>query len=199
MTRTSMSLAGGLAAALLLVSAPAAQAAVTAKDAPSKADIVKAFPELADGTFSVDKSKEIGAPSTTCGTPAKAKARSAVASSGVSADGMSVVVGGVVELASSAKTKAYLAGYKKYVKACASYTDPTTGAVITMKLTSAPKLGQASLAFVQQTTIMGYTSHSATVLIRDGKRIGNVVAIDDAVVSSTSLTKLAKVTAKKMK
>ena len=47
MKRTSLSLAGGLAAALLLVSAPTAQAAVSAKDAPSKGDIVKAFPALA--------------------------------------------------------------------------------------------------------------------------------------------------------
>ncbi|UUZ59768.1 hypothetical protein [Nocardioides sp. B-3] len=121
------------------------------------------------------------------------------ATSSVSADGTAVVVGGVAELKSVAKTKAYLAGYKKYVKACASYADPTTGATITMKLTAAPKLGQAAPAFVQETTIMGYTSHSSTVLIRDGKRIGNVVAIDDAPVVAASVMKLAKVTAKKMK
>lgn len=198
MSRTTLSLAGGLAAALLLVSAPA-QAAVTAKDAPNSNDIVKAFPELAGGTFSTDKSKEVGAPSSTCGTPAKAKAQSVAATSGVSTDGTSVIVGGVAELKSVARTKAYIAGYKKYVKACASYTDPTTGAVVTMKLTAAPKLGQATLAFVQETTIMGYTSHSSTVLIRDAKRIGNVVAIDDAPVSSASVLKLSKVTAKKMK
>lgn len=199
MRRTSLSLAAGLAAALLLVAAPGAQAAVTAKDVPSQADIIKAFPSLDGGTFSTDKNKTITTPGSTCGAPTTQKAASVTAVSGVSASGLEIVVTGVAELKSSAKTKAYVAAYKKYVKACASYTDPTTGATVTMTLTKAPSLGQGSLAFVQQTTFMGVTSHAATVLIRDGKRIGTVAAIDDAPVSSTSVTKLAKVTAKKMK
>jgi len=199
MSRTSLSLAGGLVAALVLVSAPAAQAAVTAKDAPSKSDIVKAFAELDGGTFSTDKYKAIGVPGPACGETGTQKAGSVVTTTGVSADGLSVVVGGVADLKSSAKPKAYLAGYKKYVKACASYTDPTTGATVTMKLKKAPTLGQGALAIVGETSFMDTTTYSATVLIRDGKRLATVVAVDDAQVPTASINKLAKVAAKKMK
>lgn len=197
--RTNLSVAGGLAAALLLVTAPAAQAAVTAKDAPSKGDLVKAFPDLAGGEFSTDKAKKIGVPGTSCGTATTQKAKSAVSTTGASPVGLPVVVAGVAELTSSGKTKSYLATYKKYAKTCASYTDATTGATVTMKLTKAPKLGQSSLAIEQETSVFGVTSYTSTVLFRDGKRIGSVVAIDDAPVSSGSVKKLAKVTAKKMK
>jgi hypothetical protein len=199
MSRTSLSLAAGLAATLLLASAPAAQAAVTAKDAPSKSDIVKAFPALDGGTFSTDKYKAIGVPGPDCGETSTQKASSVVTSTGVSADGLSVVVGGVSELKSRARTKAYLAGYKKYVKACESYTDPTTGATVTMQLKKAPALGEGALAVVGQTSFSGVTSYSATVLIRDGKRLATVVSVDDAQVPTSSINKLAKVTAKKMK
>ena len=199
MNRTVASIAGGLAATLLLVPASAAQAAVTAKDAPSKGDIVKAFPELADGEFNTAKTKKIGAPGKTCEKPATQKVKSAVATTGVSATGQPIVVAGVAELKSAALSKAYLAKYKKYVKKCASYTDPTTGATVTMSLTKAPKLGESSLAIMQQVSLGEVTTHSSTVLIRNGKRIGSVVTLDDAPASKSSVNKLAKVTAKKMK
>jgi len=199
MNRTSMSLAGGLVAALLLVSAPAAQAAVTAKDTPSENDIVKAFPALDGGTFSTEKYEAIGVPGPACGESSSQKAKSVVTTTGVSADGLAVVVGGVAELKSSAKPKAYIAGYKKYVKACATYTDATTGATVTMQLKKAPKLGEGALAIVGQTSFSGITTYSATVLIRDGKRLATLVAIDDAGVPTSSINKLAKAAAKKMK
>jgi hypothetical protein len=199
MRRTSLSLAGGLTAALLLVSAPAAQAAVGPKDAPSKGDIVKVFPELADGEFATEKTKQIAIPDSTCGASTTKKAKSAVSTTGVSAAGQPVVQVGVVEVKSSGQAKTYLAAYKKYVKKCATFTEPTTGATVTTQLTKAPKVGQASLAIVQQTSIMGITSHSSSVLVRDGKRLASIVAIDDAPISTSSMKKLAKVAAKKMK
>ena len=199
MKRTSLSLAGGLAAALLLVSAPTAQAAVSAKDAPSKGDIVKAFPALADGEFTTDKTKQVSVPSKTCGAPTAKKAKSAVSNIGVSAAGQPIVQAGVAEVKSQAKAKSYFAAYKTYVKKCATFTEPTTGATVTSTLTKAPKLGQSSLAILQETTVFGITSYSTSILIRDGKRLGSVVAIDAAPISMTSITKLAKVAAKKMR
>ena len=85
------------------------------------------------------------------------------------------------------------------MKKCATFTEPTTGATVTSTLTKAPKLGQSSLAILQETTVFGITSYSTSILIRDGKRLGSVVAIDAAPVSMTSITKLAKVAAKKMR
>ena len=199
MKRTSLSLAAGLATALLLVSAPTAQAAVTAKDAPSQKDIVKAFPELADGEFTTDKTKQISVPSKTCGKPTADEAKSVVSTTGVSATGFPVVVAGVAEVKSAAKAKSYLAAYKKYVKKCATWTEPTTGATVTSSLGKSLKLGDDSLTVVQQTSFSGVTSYSTSVLVRDGKRVGSVVAIDDAAVPTSSIKKLAKVAAKKMK
>lgn len=198
MRRTSLSLAGGIVATLLLVTAPGAQAAVTPKDVPSKSNIVKIFPGLTDGQFRTDKNKAIGAPGSTCGSTTTQKAPG-VSVTGVSAAGDEIVLSGVAELRSAAKTKAYLAGYKKYVKACGTYTDSTTGSTVTMKLTSAPRLGQGALAVAGQSSGMGFTTYSATVLIRDGKRLATVVAVDDAPVPTTSINKLAKLAAQKMK
>jgi hypothetical protein len=199
MRRTSLSLVGGLAAALILVPAAGAQAAVTAKDAPSQSDIVKVFPELADGTFTTDKTKQIGVPGKTCGAPETEKAKSASNTAGASATGFPVVGAGVAEVKSAAKAKGYLAAYKAYVKACSSFTEPTTGATVTASLTKAPKLGDGAVAMVQETSILGTTSYSTTVVIRDGNRMATVLVIDDAPVPASSIKKLAKVSAKKMK
>jgi hypothetical protein len=199
MSRTTLSLASGLAAALLLATAPGAQAAVSAKDAPSKGDIVKQFPELADGEFRTDKTNKVAQPGDTCGTTSLKKAKSAVSTTGVSAAGQPVVQASVAEVKSSAQAKTYLASFKKFVRTCATFTEPTTGATVTTKLTKAPKLGQAALAIVQETTLSGITSHSTSVLVRDGKRLASVVAIDDAPVAEASIGKLAKVAAKKMR
>ncbi|GAA1924456.1 hypothetical protein [Nocardioides hwasunensis] len=199
MTRTSLPLAGALATALLLVSAPGAQAAVTAKDAPSQADIVKSFPELADGQFSTDKAKQIAVPGKTCGAPTTKKAKSGVTTTGVSSTGTSIVVAGVAEVKSAKQAKTYFASYKKYVKKCGSFTEPTTGATVTATLTKAPKLGQASLAITQETAIAGVTSYSTSILILNGKRVGTVAAVADAPVAMSSVKKLAKVAAKKMR
>ena len=198
MTRTTLSLAGGLATALLLVSAPSAHAAVTAKDAPSQKDIVASFPELADGEFTVDKTKQISVPGSSCGAPTTAKASSAVSTVGVSADGSSVVVTGAAQVKSVAKAKGHLAAYRAYVKKCATFTDPTTGATITTALAKAPRVGQDALKVLQETSFAGITSYSTSVLIRDGKRVASVSATDDAPVSTSSINALAKVAAKKL-
>jgi len=198
MNRTSLSLAGGLAAALLLVPAPA-QAAVSAKDAPGKADIVKLFPELADGEFATERTKKIAVPDGTCGANTQKKATSAVSIAGLLGAGDPIVVAGVAEVKSAGKAKTYFKAFETYVKKCASYTDLASGATVTVRPTKGPKLGQESLAIVQETVISGFTSHSASVLIRDGKRIASIVVADDAPVSSSSVKKLAKLAAKKMR
>jgi hypothetical protein len=200
MKRTSLSLAGGLATALLLVSAPGAQAAaVKAKDVPSQADIVAVFPELADGQFTTDKTKQVAVPGKTCGTGSKQKARSGATTTGVSSTGTSVVVAGAAEVGSASKAKSYLAAYKTYVKKCGSFTEPTTGATITAKLGPSFKLGDGSLTVIQETTIGGVVSYSTSVLLVDGNKVASIAAVDDAAVPTSSIKKLAKVAAKKLK
>lgn len=199
MRRTVLSLTGGLTAALLLVSAPGAQAAVGTKDAPARGDIVKAFPELDGGEFSTDKAKQISLPGTSCDAPTTARVRSAVSTTGVSATGVPVVQAAVAEARSAARAKSYLTAYKTYAKNCASFTESTTGAVVTTTLGTSLKLGDSSLTVVQETSISGITSYSTSVLVRDGKRVSSVVAIDDTAVSSSAIKSLAKVAAKKMK
>lgn len=197
MRRTTLSVAAGLAAVLLVAGSPA-QAAVKAKDAPSQADITKAFPELAGGQFASDKTKTVGVPGKSCGQNGTAKAKSAYSVSGASADGL-VVAAGVGELKSSATTKKYFQAYKKFAKSCANYTDPTTGATVTMQLGKAPKVGQEALLITQEIAFSGVTSYTASVLVRHNDRMGSVLVIDDAPISTSGLDKLAKVTAKKMK
>lgn len=199
MSRTSLSLASGLAAALLLVTTPTAHAAVTGKDAPSQGDIVKAFPELADGQFTTDKVTKIGVPGQTCDETVTSKVKSGVTTTGASTTGYPIVLTGVVELKSVAKAKAYMASYKKYVKKCATYTQPATGATISVTKGTSLRLGDESLTVDLQSTFTTTTNYSTSVLIRDGKRIGNVIAVDDAVVPAASVKPLAKVAAKKMK
>jgi hypothetical protein len=198
MRRTSLSLVAGLAATLIVSTAPA-QAAVTAKDAPKQADIVKAFPQLADGQFTTDKTKQVSGPGSTCGAPQAQKVKSAVLTTGVSSAGTTIVQAGVAELASKAKAKAYVASYKKYVKKCSTFTEPTTGATITVSLGKSLKLGDASVTVEQQTTFSGTTTYTSSVVILDGKRVGNVAAIDAAAIPASAVKSLAKVTAKKMK
>ena len=199
MNKTALSLAGGLTTVLLLVSAPGAQAAVTEKDVPSQADIVKSFPELADGQFSTEKSAQVAVPGKTCGTPGTQKAKSGVITTGVSSTGTSVVVAGAAEVASARKAKSYLGAYKKYVKKCGTFTEPTTGAVINATLGTSFKLGDGSLTVVQETTIGDVVSYSTSVLVVDGKNVASVAAVDDAAVPTSSIKKLAKVAAKKIK
>lgn len=198
MRRTSLSVAAAGLTAVMLVAGSPAQAAVKAKDAPSQADITKAFPELAAGEFATDKTKKVGVPGKSCGQNGTAKAKSAYSVSGATADGL-VVAAGVGELKSSATNKKYFKAYKKFVKDCANFTDPTTGATVTMQLGEAPKLGQETLMITQEISFSGVTSYTASVLVRHQKRMGSVLVIDDAPISTSGLKKLAKVTAKKMK
>ncbi|CAM3892725.1 hypothetical protein [Nocardioides zeicaulis] len=199
MKRTSLSLAGGLATALMLVTAPTAHAAVGAKDVPSEGDIVKAFPELAGGQFTTQRTKQVAVPGKTCGTGSTEKAKSGVTTTGVSTSGTSIVVTGAAEVASPRKAKSYLAAYKKYVKKCATFTEPTTGAVITSSTGKAFRLGDGSLTVVQQTTINGVVSYSTSVLVVDGKKVASIAAVDDAAVPTASIKKLAKVAVKKLR
>lgn len=199
MTRTSLSLAGGLAAALLLVTAPGAQAAVTGKDAPNEKDIVKAFPELAGAQFTTDKVTKIGLPGKTCEQAARAKVKSGRSTTGSSATVYPIVVTAVVEFKTEAKAKSYMASYRRYVKKCAAYTQPETGASVTVSKGKSFRFGDESLTFDSQSTFSTSTNYSGSVLTRDGKRVATVIAVDDAPVPAGTVKPLAKVAAKKMK
>lgn len=184
----------------LVLGAPAgAHAAVSAKDTVSEADIVKAVPEIAGGSFTTEKGKVIGTPGKTCGATVEQKVKSAVTIAGTSTVGFPTAAASASELSSESKAKKYLAAYTKFVKNCASFTEPSTGAVVTMQKASAPKLGQGSVAAVQTIAIGGFNTYSASVVVRVGKRIASVVVIDDAAVSSAQINALAKAAAKKLK
>jgi hypothetical protein len=198
MKRTSLSIAAGLTAALLVSAAPA-QAAVSAKDLPKQGDIVKAFPEMADAEFTPFATKQISVPGATCETTATEKVKSLQSIRGVSALGLPFVQASVADTKSAGKVKAYFKAYKAYSNKCATFTEPTSGATVTTTVAKAPKLGQTRLMLKQETVLAGVTSYSTSVLIGDGKRIASVVAIDDAAIPASSITKLAKVAAKKMK
>ena len=191
--------AAALTATMILGAPTTAFAAVSAKDTLSQSDIVKAVPELDGGTFESTKAKEIAAPGSTCGSNVSVKVKSSATIAGASSVGFPVATTGAVEFASTAKAKQYLASYAKFAKNCASFTEPATGATVTMQKAKAPKVGQAAIATTQTVAISGITSYSASVVIRDGKRIAQVAVIDDAAVSSTQINALAKVAAKKLK
>ncbi len=198
MRRTSMSIAAGLAAAVLLVPTVPAQAAVKAKDArPGRPH--PGVPRARRWAVRDRHDQDRRCPGQDLRPDGTAKAKSAYSVSGVSAEGQPVVAAGVGELKSSATTVSYFKAYKKFVKSCASYTDAATGATVTMEMGKAPKLGQEALMITQQIAIAGVTSYTATVLVRHKKRMGSVLVIDDAPISTSGLNKLAKVTAKKMK
>jgi hypothetical protein len=198
MRRTSLSIAAGLTA-VLLVSATPAQAAVSAKDLPRKGDIVKTFPELADAEFTTFTTKQVTLPGATCGTTRTEKVKGLASIRGMAATGQPFVQSSVTQATSAAKVKAYFKAYKGLTKKCGSYTDPTSGATITTTLAKAPKLGRASLVLKQETALAGATSYSTSVFISNGKRMAAVVALDDAAIPGSSINKLAKVAAKKMK
>ena len=89
MRRTSLSIAAGLTA-VLLVSGTPAQAAVSAKDLPKKGDIVKAFPEMADAEFTSFTAKtELGVPGATCDTSKIVTVKRLTSIRGVSSTGAS--------------------------------------------------------------------------------------------------------------
>ncbi|MBD3925241.1 hypothetical protein IEZ26_11450 [Nocardioides cavernae] len=198
MRRTSLSIAAGLTA-VLLVSGTPAQAAVSAKDLPKKGDIVKAFPELADAEFTSFTSTKNSAPGATCDTSEIVKVKRLASIRGVSSAGASFVQSTVIQHSSAAKVKAYLKSYKRYAKDCASFTQSATGGTVTTTLGKAPKLGQSTVMLQQETTVGGVVSYSNVVFIGDGKRSAAVVAIDDAAIPASAIKQLAKVTAKKMK
>lgn len=199
MTRTSLSLASGLAAALLLVTSPTAHAAVNGKDLPTQGDIVAAFPELTDGTFSTEKVEKIGLPDTTCGETTLVKVKSGTYTSGASATVYPIVLASVVELKSVAKAKSYMALYRKYAKKCASYTQADTGTTVTITKGKTFRYGDESFTVDTQSVYSSSTNYSSSVLTRVGKRISSVVAVDDAAVPASSIKPLAKAAAKKLK
>lgn len=198
MRRTSLSIAAGLTA-VLLVSATPAQAAVSAKDLPRKGDIVKAFPEMADAEFTSFTSKQSAMPGATCDAVELTKVKRLASIRGVSSAGASYVQSTVVQQSSAAKVKAYLKAYKRYAKDCASFTEPASGGTVTTTLAKAPKLGASTLMLKQETAVSGVVTYSTTVFIGDGKRTAAVVAIDDAAIPAAAIKMLAKVTAKKMR
>lgn len=194
--RLSAAAATGVLTLGLALGAPTtANAAVKAKDAPSKADIVKIFPELKSGQFATDKGKKIAVPAAKCGTNKTMKVKSTYSIAG--STGVSTVSAGVAEFGSVAAAKKFLKQYKTFVKKCKTFT--MYGVKVTQKSAKAPKVGQDRVALTQVSSIAGTTIYGTSVVIRHGKRIGVSTAVDDAKVSSAKTNKFAKVLAKKMK
>jgi hypothetical protein len=188
---------GVLALGLVLGAPTAANAKVKAKDAPSKADIVKVFPELKGGVFASDKTKKVGIPTKTCGTNKLQKVKSAFSNTGVASSGTAVVVAGVFEFKSTAQAKSAFKKYKKYVNKCKSFK--VSGIPVTLTKDKAPKVGQDRIAMTAVTSIGSVKGYASSVIIRQGKRVASVAASNDTKVSSKKMKKIAKVAAKKMK
>src|SRR5688500_3885775 len=96
MRRTSLSIAAGLTA-VLLVSGTPAQAAVSAKDLPKQGDVIEAFPEMADAEFTSFTSKQSSVPGATCDTAEIVKVKRLASIRGVSSAGASYVQSTVVQ------------------------------------------------------------------------------------------------------
>ena len=198
--RSSSIVSLAAAAALVLSASTGAQAAVSAKDAPSQADIVTAFPELADAQFTTDKVQKIGVPGKACDEIVQVKVKSGSYTTGTSSTVVyPIVLVSVVELKSEAKAKAYMASYKKYVKKCGSYAEPTTQATVTVTKGKTFRFGDESFTANTSSRFSSSTNYSSSVLTRDGKRISSVVVVEDAAVPASAIKPLAKVAAKKMK
>ena len=52
---------------------------------------------------------------------------------------------------------------------------------------------------MQRLSSSGYTHHGAVVMMRHGKRVAEVSAVDDSKIAKKKINKLAKVAAKKMR
>src|SRR5690606_16563278 len=144
------------------------------------------------------KSKTISVPGKNCGTPGTQKVKSAFTNTGVA--GSTVVLTGAAEFKKAGQAKKFMKKYKKFVKNCKSFTGPMN-AKITVKKVKTPKLGQDRIGVLQTTTIkVGNTTtrtNSSSILVRKGKRIAEVAAIDPSN-TSKQVKKLAKVAAKKI-
>ena len=125
--------------------------------------------------------------------------KSGRSTTGSSATVYPIVVTAVVEFRTEAKAKGYMASYRRYVKKCAAYTQPETGASITVSKGTSFRFGDESLTFDSQSVFSTSTNYSGSVLTRDGKRVATVIAVDDAPVPAATVKPLAKVAAKKMK
>jgi hypothetical protein len=198
-TAATAALSTGLAIGLAIGVPTTASATVKEKDVASQGDIVKAFPELDGGTFTTTKTKKLLVPGTTCGVTSPLKVGSNVVTTGVSTTGFPAATAGATEFKTESQAKKFLRTYSKFITRCASFTEPSTGATVTIEKAKAPKLGQDRVASVQTIAFSGTTSYSATVVVRDGKRIAQVALVDDAAVSIDPLNSLAKVAVKKLR
>src|SRR5690242_2819623 len=129
MRGTSLSIAAGLTA-VLLVSGTPAQAAVYPKDVPKKGDSVKAFPALGGAEFTSFSTKKNSAPGATCDSSKLVKVKRLTSIRAVSTTGASYAQSTVVQHSSAAKVKALLKSWKRYAKDCAAFTQSATGATV---------------------------------------------------------------------
>lgn len=187
---------GVLSLGLVLGAPTTAQAAVKAKDVPSKANIVKVYPTLKKGNFATDTSKRAGVPAKKCGTNRVVKVRSSRARTGVHSSGLAVVTG-VVEFKSKSAAKSAMKKYKKYVRSCKTFK--LHGIRVKLTKNKAPRVGQDRLAMTAVTTVAGTKGYASSVIIRHGKRVATVATSDSSKVSKAKVNRLAKVAAKKMR
>lgn len=193
---TSIAATSVLALGLVFSTTTAADAAVKAKDVPSKSDVVKAFPALKGGQFTTDRTKRAGVPAKKCGTYKAVKVKSARTLAGAATSGDTVVTG-VVEFKTKKAAKSAMKKYKRYVKKCRTFK--LHGFKVNLSKNKAPRLGQDRLAMTAVTNYGSVKGYASSIIIRHGKRVATVGASDTAKISKKRLNKLGKVAAKKMR
>lgn len=193
---SAVAAAGVLSLGLALGAPTTAQAAVAKKDVPTKATIVKIYPGLKGGEFSVDRSKKVSVPAKKCGTSRVVKVRSTRTVAGANSSGL-VVVTGVIEFKSKSAAKGAMSKQKRFVRKCDSFK--VNGIRTNVSRDKAPKLGQDRVAMTAVTRFSGYRGYASSVIIRHGKRIATITVADDRKVSKKKLHRLARITAKKMR
>ncbi|WP_235735267.1 hypothetical protein [Nocardioides alcanivorans] len=198
---------GALTAALLLGSAPPAQAAkVTKKNVPGRSALVKIFPELNGELPEKYASDEIWVPTKTCGDHAPVVAKSAYSFS----LGGYVDSGAAVEVAafkSVKRAKSAFRAYKRVAKKCSKFTTSSGRKFKVKRLDHVPKVGEQRFGMLKIERGPLLTDHRgrhvdrvAVVVIRKGKRLAVAQAYrEDAKVPQARVKKLVKVTAKKMR
>ncbi len=170
---------------------------MTARDVPSKANIIKSFPELRGAAFASDATRKVGIPASRCGTNTVQTVRSARSIAGVGTSGKVTVISGVVEFKTLAQAKSAFKKYKAYVTRCQTFT--VSGVRVRLTRDAAPRIGQERLAMTVVSTVAGTRGYASSVIIRHGKRMATVAASDNGRIAKARLNGLAKVAAIKMR
>lgn len=190
-----MAATGVLTLGLVAGGTTAVQASVTAKDLPSRANIVNVYSKLQGGHFETVTSKQVFLPAKRCADLRTVEVSSSRAIAG--SRGSLSVTSEVTQFKSKAAAKSAMASYRRLIRRCASYTGDS-GATVTITRNRAPRLGQDRLAMSSATNWSGRKVFASVVIIRKGRRLADVSAVDEVKPSKRKVRRLAKVAARKM-